>query len=86
VSGYGLVPPESGPALGAWAAGLPPGVLSVDPVRTRRVPGRARTPYALTVSTIVMGTPPGSATSRAVSETGLFTVTVTTTQEPPDFR
>ena len=27
VSGYGLVPPESGPILGAWAAGLPPGVL-----------------------------------------------------------
>src|SRR5580700_3567295 len=27
VSGYGLVPPESGPALGDWAASLPPGVL-----------------------------------------------------------
>jgi sugar/nucleoside kinase (ribokinase family) len=27
VSGYGLVPPGSGPLLGAWAAGLPPGVL-----------------------------------------------------------
>ena len=27
VSGYGLVPPESGPLLGAWAASLPPGVL-----------------------------------------------------------
>jgi len=27
VSGYGLVPPESGPVLGAWAAGLPTGVL-----------------------------------------------------------
>lgn len=27
VSGYGLVPPESGPALGDWAAALPPGVL-----------------------------------------------------------
>jgi sugar/nucleoside kinase (ribokinase family) len=27
VSGYGLVPPESGPVLGGWAAGLPPGVL-----------------------------------------------------------
>jgi len=27
VSGYGLVPPESGPVLGAWAAGLPAGVL-----------------------------------------------------------
>src|SRR5579862_6350347 len=27
VSGYGLVPPESGPVLGSWAAGLPPGVL-----------------------------------------------------------
>jgi sugar/nucleoside kinase (ribokinase family) len=27
VSGYGLVPPESGPILGAWAARLPPGVL-----------------------------------------------------------
>ena len=27
MSGYGLVPPESGPVLGAWAAGLPPGVL-----------------------------------------------------------
>jgi sugar/nucleoside kinase (ribokinase family) len=32
VSGYGLVPPESGPILGAWAARLPPGVLLfVDP-------------------------------------------------------
>ena len=32
VSGYGLVPPESGQVLGAWAAGLPPGVLLfVDP-------------------------------------------------------
>jgi len=32
VSGYGLVPPVSGPALGAWAAALPPGVLLfVDP-------------------------------------------------------
>ena len=27
VSGYGLVPPGSGPVLGAWAASLPPGVL-----------------------------------------------------------
>jgi sugar/nucleoside kinase (ribokinase family) len=27
VSGYGLVPPGSGPLLAAWAAGLPPGVL-----------------------------------------------------------
>jgi sugar/nucleoside kinase (ribokinase family) len=27
VSGYGLVPPGSGRVLGAWAAGLPPGVL-----------------------------------------------------------
>jgi sugar/nucleoside kinase (ribokinase family) len=27
VSGYGLVPPGSGPLLGAWVAGLPPGVL-----------------------------------------------------------
>ena len=27
VSGYGLVPPESGPALGSWAASLPSGVL-----------------------------------------------------------
>ena len=27
VSGYGLVPPESGPVLGTWAAGLPTGVL-----------------------------------------------------------
>ena len=27
VSGYGLVPPESGRVLGAWAAALPPGVL-----------------------------------------------------------
>lgn len=27
VSGYGLVPPESSPALGAWAASLPSGVL-----------------------------------------------------------
>ena len=32
VSGYGLVPPTSGPILGAWAAGLPPEiVLFVDP-------------------------------------------------------
>ena len=32
VSGYGLVPPGSGPALGAWAAALPPAVLLfVDP-------------------------------------------------------
>jgi sugar/nucleoside kinase (ribokinase family) len=32
VSGYGLVPPESGRILGAWAAGLPPEVLLfVDP-------------------------------------------------------
>ncbi len=32
VSGYGLIPPESGPALGSWAASLPPGVLLfVDP-------------------------------------------------------
>ena len=32
VSGYGLVPPESGQVLGAWAASLPPGVLLfVDP-------------------------------------------------------
>jgi sugar/nucleoside kinase (ribokinase family) len=32
VSGYGLVPPGSGPILGAWAAGLPPEVLLfVDP-------------------------------------------------------
>ena len=32
VSGYGLVPPESGPVLGAWAAALPAGVvLFVDP-------------------------------------------------------
>jgi sugar/nucleoside kinase (ribokinase family) len=27
VSGYGLAPPESGPALGDWAASLPSGVL-----------------------------------------------------------
>jgi sugar/nucleoside kinase (ribokinase family) len=27
VSGYGLAPPSSGPALGGWAAALPPGVL-----------------------------------------------------------
>jgi sugar/nucleoside kinase (ribokinase family) len=27
VSGYGLVPPGSGPILGRWAAALPPGVL-----------------------------------------------------------
>jgi len=27
VSGYGLVPAGSGPALGAWAARLPPGIL-----------------------------------------------------------
>ncbi len=32
VSGYGLVPPESGQVLGAWAAALPPEVLLfVDP-------------------------------------------------------
>jgi sugar/nucleoside kinase (ribokinase family) len=32
VSGYGLVPPSFGPALGAWAASLPPAVLLfVDP-------------------------------------------------------
>jgi sugar/nucleoside kinase (ribokinase family) len=32
VSGYGLVPPASGPILGAWAAALPPDVLLfVDP-------------------------------------------------------
>ena len=32
VSGYGLVPPGSGRVLGAWAAGLPPGILLfVDP-------------------------------------------------------
>jgi sugar/nucleoside kinase (ribokinase family) len=32
VSGYGLVPPESGPALGDWAASLPPAaLLFVDP-------------------------------------------------------
>jgi sugar/nucleoside kinase (ribokinase family) len=32
VSGYGLVPPESGPVLGGWAAALPAGVLLfVDP-------------------------------------------------------
>jgi sugar/nucleoside kinase (ribokinase family) len=32
VSGYGLVPPDSGPALGDWAAALPSGVLLfVDP-------------------------------------------------------
>jgi sugar/nucleoside kinase (ribokinase family) len=32
VSGYGLIPPGSGHALGAWAASLPPGVLLfVDP-------------------------------------------------------
>jgi sugar/nucleoside kinase (ribokinase family) len=32
VSGYGLVTPEPGPLLGAWAAALPPGVtLFVDP-------------------------------------------------------
>jgi sugar/nucleoside kinase (ribokinase family) len=32
VSGYGLVPPASGPILGAWAAGLPPEImLFVDP-------------------------------------------------------
>ena len=54
--------------------------------RTRRLPGLTRTPYSLTVSTIVMGTAPGSATSRAVSEIGLLIVTVTTTQEPPALR
>jgi sugar/nucleoside kinase (ribokinase family) len=32
VSGYGLAAPETGPALSAWAAALPPGVLLfVDP-------------------------------------------------------
>ncbi len=32
VSGYGLVPPESGRMLGTWAAGLPPEILLfVDP-------------------------------------------------------
>ncbi len=32
ISGYGLVPPESGPVLGAWAAALPPGpLLFMDP-------------------------------------------------------
>jgi sugar/nucleoside kinase (ribokinase family) len=32
VSGYGLVPPQSGPVLGAWAAALPPGaLLFLDP-------------------------------------------------------
>ncbi|HLH83824.1 MAG TPA: PfkB family carbohydrate kinase [Trebonia sp.] len=32
VSGYGLVPPVSGPVLGVWAAALPPGpLLFVDP-------------------------------------------------------
>ena len=32
VSGYGLVPPESGPVLAAWAAALPPGpLLFIDP-------------------------------------------------------
>jgi sugar/nucleoside kinase (ribokinase family) len=32
VSGYGLVPPDSGPALGGWAAALPDGaLLFVDP-------------------------------------------------------
>ena len=32
VSGYGLVPPESGPGLGDWAASLPSGaLLFVDP-------------------------------------------------------
>jgi sugar/nucleoside kinase (ribokinase family) len=32
VSGYGLVPPDSGPVLGRWAAALPPAVLLfVDP-------------------------------------------------------
>ena len=32
ISGYGLVPPESGPVLAAWAAALPPGpLLFIDP-------------------------------------------------------
>ena len=37
VSGYGLVPPESGRVLGAWAAGLPPGSPAV---RRSRAAGR----------------------------------------------
>ena len=43
VSGYGLLPPESGPALGDWAASLPSGVLLfVDPG-----PLVAQIPYVL---------------------------------------
>ena len=47
VSGYGLVPPESGPVLGYWAAALPPGVAAVRGSRARwwrRSPPRCSVP------------------------------------------
>ena len=48
-------------------------------------PSRCDSTHA-TVSTIAMCTAPGLAVSRVVSEIGLLTVTVTTTQEPPALR